>query len=82
MLTDQDIQKLVAVFATKQDVNDLKEDVSALRETTQGLVTAIDKLAKVIDDLRHEYVSVTSQLDRHERWIKEIAKKAGMALEA
>jgi len=45
MLTDQDIQKLVSILATKSDIQEIKEDVSGLRESIQGLVVAMDGLA-------------------------------------
>lgn len=81
MLTDQDIDKLLAVLATKQDVEALKTEVSSLKESVLGLTTAVDGLAKVVDDLRIEYAAVTSQLNRHEQWIRQIAEKVGVALE-
>jgi len=37
MLTNEDIQKIIEVVATKEDVKELKEDMSALREMTQSL---------------------------------------------
>ena len=60
MLTDEDIQKLTSVLATKHDVETLREEVSSLRETVQGLTNAIDGLAKVIEDLRVEYAAITT----------------------
>ena len=46
MLTNEDIQKIIEVVATKEDVNDLKQDIAALRESVQALTISIDKLAK------------------------------------
>ena len=80
MLTTKDIKLLTSVFATKADIQLMQTEIKELRETTHDLVTAVDKLAKVIDDLRMEYVAIKTQLDRHERWIQEIAKKAGVHL--
>ena len=74
-------KKDLGLFATKQDIQELREEISGLRETVQGLVTAIDKLAGVVDDLRVEYVMIKNQLAKHDRWIKEIAKKAGVKLD-
>ena len=37
MLTNEDIQKIIEVVATKEDVKELKEDMNALREMTQSL---------------------------------------------
>ncbi|MBI2474319.1 MAG: hypothetical protein HYV68_01330 [Candidatus Taylorbacteria bacterium] len=80
MLTDKDVEKLALVLATKKDLEDLKGETSSLKEVVQGLATAVDGLAKVIDDLRIEYSAIKIQLNRHEEWIREIAKKAGVKL--
>ncbi|OGG47457.1 hypothetical protein A2761_03240 [Candidatus Kaiserbacteria bacterium RIFCSPHIGHO2_01_FULL_51_33] len=80
-LTSEDIQKLTSLLATKQDVQLLREDVSALRESVQGLTTAVDGLAGAIENLRLEYAAISTQLSRHEKWIKQIAEKAGIKLE-
>ncbi|OGZ25381.1 MAG: hypothetical protein A2W71_01485 [Candidatus Nealsonbacteria bacterium RIFCSPLOWO2_02_39_8] len=81
MLTNEDIQKIIEVVATKEDVKELKEDMSALREMTQSLVISVDKLVKALDDLRTEYASIISQNNRHEKWISQIAQKVGIKLE-
>ena len=80
MLTDQDINKLTAVLASKRDVMEIKHDLNDLRESVQGLIVATDNLVKVISDLKMEYVAISSQLSRHERWIKQIAEKTGVNL--
>jgi len=80
MLTTKDIKLLTSVLATKEDVREIKTDVKDLRDTIEKLVTAMDKLAGAIDDLRLEYAAIKTQLDRHERWIQEIAKKTGVNL--
>jgi len=81
MLTSEDIQKLMQVLATKQDVQDLRDDVASLRESVQGLTTAVDGLVGAIENLRLEYAAISTQLSRHEKWIKQIAEKAGVKLE-
>ncbi|MBI2097906.1 MAG: hypothetical protein HYT46_03180 [Candidatus Vogelbacteria bacterium] len=82
MLTNQDIAKLTSVLVTKQEFQLLDAKVDSMRETLNSLLTAIDGLTKVIDNLRVEYAAVTSQLNRHERWIQQIAQKAKIKLEA
>ncbi len=68
------------LMAKKSDVDELKKDVDGLRESVQNLVVAVDALTKVIFDLRLEYVAMKLQLNRHEEWIKQIAKKAKVSL--
>ena len=99
MLTDQDIQKLKKVVATKEDLKEVHAEISGLRSNTekgfeevhaeisdlktlvQSLAVSVDGLAKSVDDLRIEYAAVLGKLDRHERWIKQIADKIGVHLD-
>jgi hypothetical protein len=80
MLTEQDIERIVAVVATKQEVGEIRDDVKAIRELTGQVLTGLDGIAKAIDDLKMEYAAVKMQLDRHDRWIKELAEKVGLPL--
>ena len=80
MLTSEDIQKLLEVLATKEDVKEIKGELTDLRETVHELVTAVDKLAKAVDDLRIEYSAMAMQLSRHEKWIQQLAEKLGIKL--
>lgn len=75
MLTDRDIQKLVTVFASKQEFNELKSEVFEMRETLNGVVTAIDGVAHTLEDMRMELISSIHQLNRHDRWIRTLADK-------
>lgn len=84
MLTEQDIGKLISrmqgIFATRDDIRELMGDIDGLRETVQMLSVSIDKLVKSVEDLKQEYSLVVHQLDKHEKWIRQIAKKAGVML--
>ncbi len=80
MLTDKDIDRLLAVVATKQDVARLEERTERIEDILSQVLTALDRLAKSIDDLTLEYAAVKTQLSRHEKWIRQIAKKAGVTL--
>jgi len=80
MLTDQDINKLTSVLASKKDVEEIKDDLAGLKELVQGLIVASDSIVKSIKDLSLEYAAISSQLSRHDRWIKEIAEKVGLKL--
>lgn len=80
MLTDQDIDKLTSVLATKRDVEEIKSDLADLKETVQGLVVAGDAVSKTISDLSLEYAAVSSQVSRHDNQIKQIATKIDLKL--
>jgi len=81
MLTNEDLEKLIEVLATKEDMKDLKQDVDGLREMVQALVVSVDKLVGAVSDLKTEYVAITNQISRHEKWFQQIADKLGMKLE-
>lgn len=77
MLTPEDIQNLIqaekAVFTTKQDFEELRKDFSAL-------ATGVDAYAKKADTYFQEMVMLGHKIDRHEKWIKQIAEKTGVQL--
>ncbi len=81
MITDTDIKKLSTVFATKQDVADIRDDVNGLKEIAQGLVVAVDGLTKMTSDALIEYSAMGMQLSRHERWHRQTASVLDMHLE-
>ena len=82
MLTSKDIDKLLSVLATKQDIQKLDERLTRVEDTLGRVLTALDRLAKAFEDLHAEYAAVKVQLSRHEKWIRQIAKQAGVKLEA
>ena len=73
-----DIKADVSVVKIK--VQELRNDMKALREAVQEMAVSIDGLVKVIQDLREEYAAIKTQLNRHERWIKELARSVGIRL--
>ena len=81
MLTDQDIKKLSAVLATKEDIKDSREENDALQENVQALTMAVDGLAKAISDLRAEYAAIANRSAGHDKWILQLAEKVGLKLE-
>jgi archaellum component FlaC len=81
MLTDEDIQKLAGVLATKDDICEIKEDLNGLRESVQSLTISVDRLVKAVSDLRTEYAAIINQVNRHEKWFQMIADKIGVKLD-
>jgi uncharacterized protein YoxC len=78
MLDKEDVQKLMEVLATKDDIKEIKEDVNGLREMVQALVVSVDKLVGSVEALSQEYTMVTAKVDRHEKWLLQIAEKLGL----
>ena len=66
MLEDKDIQKLIEVFATREELNDrtTKED---LRKAVSELQSSIDAYAKKVDAFAQEMVMLAHKVDRHEK---------------
>lgn len=80
MLTDKDINRIIAVVATRQDVRDLGGRIEKLEDTQKRVLSALDRLATAIEKQNLEYAGISMQLSRHERWIREIAKQAKVKL--
>jgi len=72
--------RMISVMATKGELKEIKSDIEDLRELIQGLIVSTDNIAKSIGNLSVEYAAITSQLSRHELWIKQIAEKVGLNL--
>lgn len=80
MLTDQDIQKLMAVFPTKEEVAN-KEDIATVRSDFSDLQVAIDAYAKKSDTYFQEMLMLSQKVKVLEKWLHQIADKVGVQLE-
>ncbi len=80
MLDEKDIQKLIEVFATREEVA-TKQDLEELRGDFNNLQTAVDAYAKKADAYFQEMVMLSHKVDRHEKWFHQIAEKLGLKLE-
>jgi len=80
MLTNEDIQNLIDVFTTKEE---MKEMISNLvtKEDFLNLQTAVDAYAQKADAFFRKMVMLSHKVDRHEKWFHLIADKLGIKLE-
>jgi len=82
MLTNEDIKNLIAaqekVFATKEELNNGLENI---RKDFLDLQTSVDAYSKKADTYYLEMTSLSSQVDRHDRWIQGLAKKVDVGLD-
>ena len=78
---NQNFAKVVTLDEFDQFKAEIKQDLDGLRESVQALTVSIDKLVKAIADMHEEYVMITGKVDRHEKWIQQIAEKLGLTLE-
>ena len=87
MLEERDIQKLMEVLATKEDirrvedrVNAVESRLSAIEEIQSNLISVLDRISLRLDILHQEYLVLKERDTRYERWFKEIAEKVGITL--
>ena len=62
------------------EVGDIKERMATKVEIDK-LLDAIDAYMKQGENYRQEMVMLAHKVDRHEKWIKQIAEKLGIKLE-
>jgi len=72
--------RMISFLATKNELKEVKSDIEDLKELVQGLIVSTDGVAKAIGNLSVEYAAISTQLSRHELWIKQIAEKVGLKL--
>jgi len=80
MLEDKDIQKLIEVFATREEVA-TKQEFEELRGDFRNLQDSVDAYAKKADTFFQEMVMLAHKVDRHEKWLHQVAEKLGIKLE-
>ena len=82
MLDDSDIQKLIKaqeeVFITKLDFENFREEY---KKDFSELLTSVDAYAHKADGYFQEMVMLTHKVDRHEKWLQQIAEKLGIKLD-
>jgi len=82
MITDEDIKRIIEaereVFPTKGDFQTFQEEI---REQFSELQTAVDSYAKKADAYFQEMLMLAHKVDRHERWLQQIAAKLDIKLE-
>jgi len=76
---DEKLDRVIDALLTKDNVRGIvREETNDIRESIKDLVDGIDKLVTAFQELRLEYVSIKMQLERHERWFKQVAEKTGL----
>ncbi|MBI4459840.1 MAG: hypothetical protein HY648_07255 [Acidobacteria bacterium] len=83
MLEEKDIEKLIQgfsqIFATKEDLRVAVDDLSGKMD---DVLNAVDAYANKADTYFQEMVMLSHKLDRHERWILQLAERLGVTLKA
>ena len=89
MLTDVDVKKLTDVFATREEIakkfevlhQEIDVKFEAVQQSFSDLQTAVDSYAKRAEAFFQELVMLAHKVDRHEKWLHQIADKLGIKLE-
>ncbi len=74
------LDRVIDAMVTREEFNVLVDRVSNIEKTLEKVLVAIDRLTKNVEDLLLEYAVIKQQLERHDRWFREIAKKVGIEL--
>lgn len=78
------LDSVIDAMATRQEFQTYKAEVNErldrIEKNIERLVTAIDALSKKVEALTVEYHVINRQMDRYDRWFKEIAEKTGIEL--
>jgi len=87
MLTDKDIDKLLKVFPTRAEVENivekkLEEKLAPIRELGQQTLLAVEGLASRHDKQELANAARDAQQSRHDRWIHQIAEETNVELKA
>jgi len=77
---DKRFDKLFDVFATKENIEEIVKNLST-KEDFNNLLNAVDAYAKKADTYFQEMVMLSHKIDRHEKWIQQLAEKLGVKLE-
>lgn len=80
MLDDKDVKKLIEVFATREEVA-TKQGLEELRGDFRNLQSSVDAYAKKVDTYAQEMIMLAHKVDRHEKWLHQVAEKLGIKLE-
>ncbi|MDP2638921.1 MAG: hypothetical protein Q8P06_02010 [Candidatus Azambacteria bacterium] len=76
---DKSFVNLPSIFATKEDLKEATEKLTT-KEDFNNLLTAVDAYAHKADAYFQEMVVLSHKVDRHEKWLQEIAEKLGVKL--
>ena len=81
---DAKLDRVIDTMVTQHEFNLFKKEVSErferIERNIEQLTIAVDKLTKSVESIMLEYAVIQTQLERYDRWFKEIAKKVGIEL--
>lgn len=75
---EEDLSELIQYLSERFDKVDKK--LEDMRQDFVSLQTGVDAYAKKADTYFQEMVMLSHKIDRHEKWIQQIAGKLGVEL--
>ena len=83
MLDDNDIIKLLEAMEIKFPTKlDFQKHQDEYRKDFSDLQTSVDAYAHKADGYMQEMTMLTGKVNRHEKWLMQIAEKLGLKLES
>ena len=76
---NQDFSELIEYLDEK--FTRIDKELNDLKGAFNNLQTSVDAYAKKADTYFQEMVMLAHKVDRHEKWIRQIAEKLGVKLE-
>ena len=81
MLTNKDIDKLMKVFPTRDEVGRIVDErLKPIVEITTKTLMLVEGLASRMDREELENAARDAQLSRHDTWIKHVARETKVKL--
>jgi hypothetical protein len=77
---DKRFDALPEIFLTREDAV-TKNDFEGLKADFRDLQKSVDAYAVKADKFFQELVMLSNKVDRHEKWLLQIAEKLGLKLE-
>jgi uncharacterized coiled-coil DUF342 family protein len=65
----------------RSDISGVKSELSDLRERVDAMYDGLDAYAKKADTYFQEMLMLATKVDRHEKWLRQVADKLGLKLE-
>lgn len=74
MNQDEFTKLFTAIQSVQNQVDDMRQEMST-KEDINGIYDKLDDIAARLDDDTIERAALSSQVDRHETWIEQLAQK-------
>ena len=67
--------------SVEAEIGDMRHELSEVHQEINSLTTGLDAYAKKADTYFQEMLMLATKVDRHEKWLHQVAEKLGVKLE-